>query len=146
MGTKPMSQNTECASYLGVFISEYVLRNVFSNVEQMPYGHKWYDFVCDKGYKVDVKGSTLSTRKANSGGHWYFNIRRNTVADYFVLLAFDHRMSLKPMHCWLVPASVVSRNKSITISQSTVNAWKDYEQDISAVAQCCDDMRSLGHI
>ena len=92
-GNLPMSKNKACAAYLGIFVAEGVLHNVFVNVERMPYGHKGYDFICSKGMKIDVKSGCITNR-----GAWAFTINKNTIADYFLCLAFDNRDDLNPMH------------------------------------------------
>lgn len=131
-----MTENKSCSSFLGVHIAERVLSKVFKNVQTMPYGHKGFDFICGKGYKVDVKSRCASKRDNN----WCFDIRKNTIADYFLMLAFDNREDLNPLYMWLIPGDVVNHLKSVTISVSTLNKWNEYKLDIDKVIKYCKDV------
>ena len=131
-----MSENKECASYLGVFVAERVLSHVFKDVEVMPYGNPGYDIVCNKGKLIDVKCACLG-----KGGRWVFNIRRNIVADYFLCLAFDNRDDLNPEHTWLIPGDIVNHLKGTGISPITIHKWDEYKIDVDKVSACCDVMR-----
>ncbi len=82
-----MEGNKNCASYLGVHIAERLLKHIYKNVEQMPYGNPGYDFICDKGYKIDVKSSCV---RKSWGGFWGFHIFKNTIADYFIFVAVNY--------------------------------------------------------
>lgn len=107
---KPMSENKACAAYLGVYIAERVLSKIFDNVVTMPYGHKEYDFICNKGYKIQVKSSCMwvchkNDTKRKEKNMWSFGIKKNRIADYFLLIAFDNRNNITPMHIWLIKGS-----------------------------------------
>ena len=93
-----MSENKECASYLGIYIAEEILPLIFDDVVRMPDGHKDYDFICIKGYKIQVKSSCLR----NIYDKWIFMIRKNKIADYFFMVAFDNRDDLNVLHMWLI--------------------------------------------
>ncbi len=54
-----MSDNRECSSFLGCHIAEQVLSKTFKDVEIMPPSNPGYDFICNKGKKIDVKSSCL---------------------------------------------------------------------------------------
>ena len=109
----PMSENKDCAQYLGIHIAERVLAHIFKkeNVERKPYGHKGYDFICGKGKKVDVKSSSFHSYMNG----WLFQINNNEIAEYFLLLALSERYygvvaddeKLKPMCIWLVPKDAI---------------------------------------
>lgn len=99
---QPMAENKECPLYLGVHIAETVLSKVFENVEKMPQNNPGYDFICNKGYKIDVKSACLNNRN-----YWAFSIYNNKIPDYFLLLAFDNRTSLKPLHLWLIKSTEI---------------------------------------
>ena len=139
-GGLSMSENKTCSMYLGVHIAEHVLSKVFKNVTRMPNGNQGYDFICNKGMKIDVKSSTLRISKIRAP-LWFFNINRNKVADYFLCLAFDNRESLTPLHLWLVPAKAVSHMHLATISTTTVDRWNKYKLDINKVISCCDTLQ-----
>ena len=135
-GQLPMSKNKECSSYFGVHINERLLKHCFNDVEVMPYGNKGYDFICNKGMKVDSKSSCLTKK-----GGWSFNIRRNTIADYFLLVAYDNRKDLNPVHIWLLPGDKVNHLTGVSISISNIHKWDEYEQDIDELISCCDTMK-----
>lgn len=139
-GGLPMSENKTCSMYLGVHIAEQVLSKVFKNVQTMPTGNKGYDFICNKGKKIDVKSSTMRISKIRAP-LWFFNINRNKVADYFLCLAFDNRKSLTPLHLWLIPGNVVNYKHSISISVTTIDKWNEHKLDINKVITCCDAMQ-----
>lgn len=138
-GHLPMSENKECAQFLGIHIAERILRNSFKDVEMMPYGNPGYDFVCNKGMLVDGKSSCLG-----KNGRWMFSIKRNTTADYFICLAFDNRMNLNTLHAWLIPGEKLNHLTGAVISPSTINKWKKYECDITKISACCDTMKNGG--
>lgn len=123
-----MSKNTKCSSYLGVYITETLLSKEFKNVERMPYGNKGYDFVCNKGLKIDAKSSCI---KNNFTKHyWNFCIKRNKIPDYFVCLAYDNRENLTPLHLWIIPGHVINHLTGLIISETTMDKWKMYEREI----------------
>ena len=104
-----MSENKECAQYLGIHKSERYLSKIWDNVIRMPNGNRGYDFICGKGFKVDVKSACIMNEKSistdgceNQYYKWYFNINKNKITDYFLLLAFDNREDLNPLHIWLI--------------------------------------------
>lgn len=136
-GMKPMEENRECASFLGVHVAEQVLSNVFKNVERMPYNTPGYDFICGKGYKIDVKSSTIHKK----GKYWQFHIRQNMCADYFLCIAFDNRENLNPLHLWLLPGNIVNQFRGISIHPSTINKWDEYRLDINRVIKCCNTIK-----
>ena len=104
----PMSENKSCSNYLGIVVSERYLSKVWDNVTRMSNNNKGYDFICGKGFKVDVKSGCLCK---NNG--WSFHIRRNKIADYFLLLGFDNREDLNPLHIWLIKGDVVINGKKL---------------------------------
>ena len=139
-GGQSMSENTECASYLGCHVAEQVLSKVFKNVKQMPYGNKGFDFFCNKGKKIDVKASVLHTN-GESLGQWRFKIKQNIIADYFLCLAFDNREDLNPLHIWLIPSKDINYLINAAISKSTIHKWDKYKLDINKVISCCDTLK-----
>lgn len=142
-GVKPASENKQCSAFLGVHVAERVLSKVFKDVEEMPYGHEGYDFICNKGKKIDVKSACTQTRD-RQGDNWSFHIRKNQIADYFLCLAFDNREDLTPMHIWLIPAKLVNHCISASISESTLSKWDEYKLDINRVVSCCNTMKQSG--
>lgn len=129
-------ENKECSWFLGVHVAERVLSHVFKNVERMPNNNPGYDFICNRGKKIDVKSSCL-----RKGCSWVFNIQRNTIADYFLCLAFDNRKDLNPLHIWLIPGEKLSHVGGAGISPSTVDKWDEYKLDTEKISICCDILR-----
>lgn len=135
---KPMMTNPDCGVYLGIYIAERVLAGVFGHINRMPNNNQGYDFICGKGYKVDVKSATLSKYGPNS---WSFTIRKNTTADYFLILAFDNRRDLNPEHIWMIPGVNLSMKEKAMISRSTLDKWAQWERPIERVIACCDRLK-----
>ena len=142
-GSLSMNLNKSCSSYLGVHIAEQVLFKIFKNVKQMPPNNAGYDFICNKGMKIDVKSSTfkLDKRRKKLNGRWYFTINKNTIPDYFLCIAFDNRKNLNPLYLWLIPANKINYLKSASISKSTINKWSQYSQPINKVIACCNKLK-----
>ena len=136
-GYIPMSENKECTLYLGVHVTERVLRLLFNDVEVMSFGNPGYDFICNKGMKVDAKGAC---RGANRD-RWLFTINYNTTADYFLCLAFDNRTDLNPLYIWLIPGHILNHLSTASISKSTIHKWDAYKRNIDEVITCCDTIR-----
>ena len=132
----PMSENRACSSFLGVYVAEQVLSHVFKNVERMPYINSGFDFICGQGYKIDVKSSC-----SRKNGGWAFHIKRNTIADYFLCLAFDNRQDLNPLYIWLIPGDNLNHLTGASIQPSTIHKWDEYRLDISKVITCCNVMK-----
>ena len=137
-GHLPMNENKECSLYLGVFLAERVLNNIYPDVIRMPMNNPGYDIICNKGKKIDVKSGCIM-KNQNS---WMFHINHNTTADYFVCVAFDNREDLNPVHIWMLPGKKFNHLRGASISQSTLYKWAEYEQDISEVIICCDKIKS----
>ena len=135
-GHLPMSENKDSADYLGVYVNERLIRLHFKEIEVFPYGNPGFDFICNKGMKVDAKSACLSN------GHWLFNIRRNTEADYFLCVAYDDREHLNIMHVWMIPGHVINHFTGISISPSTIHKWDKYIYDIEGFSSCCNAMKN----
>lgn len=137
---KPMSENKTCASFLGVYVTEGVLSSVFKDVQRMPYGNIGFDFICCHDKKIDVKSSCRHCSKSRTD-YWLFAIKRNTVADYFLCLAFNNRDDLEPEHIWLIPGGDVNDRTGVAISVNTLDKWSQYEQPIDNVLACCNILK-----
>ena len=137
-GVRPYNENKECTLFLGVHVAERVLSHVFKNVKRMPIGNPGYDFVCGRGYKIDVKSSCL-----NVDNKWQFDIDHNTIADYFLCLAFDNRENLNPLHLWLLPGSKLNHLTAATIRPTTIDKWDEYKLDVAEMVACCDTIKKL---
>jgi hypothetical protein len=112
----------------------------------MSMSNRGYDFICGKGFKVDVKSACLHTYLDKSGHrtstHWKFNIRRNKIADYFACVALDNRVNLVPSHFWIIPAGIINNKNVIEISLGTISKWSQYEQPLDKVLSACDVMKA----
>jgi hypothetical protein len=128
---KPLNKN--CSQYLGITCAEQVLSKVFKNVTRMPNNNRGYDFICGKGYKVDVKSSC----KDKIYGSWGFHIKQNKIPNYFALLAFDNRDDINPLHFWLIPSNLINDKVNFKISKLSLSKWDKYKQDINKVITCC---------
>lgn len=137
-----MSENRECTAFLGVHAAERVLSYVFKDVERMPYGTKGYDFICNRGKKIDVKSSCRYINK-NKTDYWQFRIKKNQIVDYFLCLAFDNRRGINPEHIWMIPAKILNQLVSASISETTLDKWAEYELNISKVSMCCDVLKGV---
>lgn len=135
-GMRAMADNKQCAQYLGVAVAEKILSEIYNNVTKMPYGHRGYDFICNKGKKIDVKSACV-----NKKGRWEFTIKRNTIAEFFLCLAFDNRTNLTPIHIWLIPGIDVNDKSGISIKPMVTDKWEKYELDISKVVNYCDNKK-----
>lgn len=140
-----MEDNKECTLWLGVHVAERVLSKIFDNVTRMPIQNPGYDFICSKGYKVDVKSACKS--KCGKYYGWSFILRTNRIADYFLFLAFDNRNDLNPMHIWLVKnyGSVINKKGFRIIDTcGELEKWKQYERTdkLNELIHCCDSIRT----
>ena len=138
---RPIEVATDSPVWLGIHIAERVLSKYFENVIRMPYGNPGYDYICSKGYKIDVKCSCLSHGNKNfylPSGRWIFGINNNQIADYFLCLAFDNREDLNPMHIWLIPGNIISNKRLMTIGNTSISfgKWSSYERSLDKVVAC----------
>jgi hypothetical protein len=139
-GGSSMNKNRGCSSFLGVYIAERVLSKVFNDVETMPYGHSGYDFICNKGKKIDVK-SACARHRSNTNINWVFHIRKNKIADYFLCIAFDNREDLNPIKMWMIPGNILNHLTHTSIGNRTMSKWEEYEMDITKTYECCEQMK-----
>ena len=139
-----MYENKLCASYLGVVIGERLCRHLFKDVEVMPYGFPEYDIICNRGKKINVKTSTVRKQCEDkpASTHWSFNIGRNKVADYFILVAFDNVEDLNPVYMWMIPGNEINKNSGVGISATTLHRWDKWVKDIEDVKMCCTELKS----
>lgn len=143
MGVVSMNENRKCSMFLGIHVAEEVLCRLFENVERMPTNNPGYDFVCSNGYLIDSKSSCII--KDDGIPKWNFHINKNTIADYFILLAFDNRESLTPLHIWMIPGHILNHLIGVGISENTIHKWDEYRLDIYKVVLCCDKMKNVCH-
>ena len=140
---KPASATHARNVYLGITIGEAVAKRYFKNPVRAPYGTPGYDLICQNGFKIDVKLSTIGKNKS-----WSFGIRNRTGTkpDYYLLLAMESIDTLIPHHIWLIPFdAVIGRQKlcdkiCFGVSQNTVHKIARYEKPIDRLKCICDSM------
>jgi hypothetical protein len=125
-GSLPMEENLSCSLYLGVVISEYILANIFKNVQVMSHGNPGYDFICMNNKRIDVK-SGCRQKCTGKSDRWYFTIKKNKIPDYFLCLAFDNREDLTPEHIWLIPGKDINNYTGVSITESRLERWDYYK-------------------
>ncbi len=131
--------NKESSQYLGITIAEKVLSKVFKNVNVMPPNNHGYDFICNKGKKIDVKSSIIRKNRKN----WTFNINYNKIPNFFLCLGFDNRKDLNPIHIWLIPGDKLNYLSHTCISLSKLERWSKYElgNKLNEVISQCNIIR-----
>jgi hypothetical protein len=136
---RPLNEAKDCGPYLGIVVAERALSKFFDHIERMPYSNPGYDFICGKGFKIDVKSACL----CHNPEKWGFHINKNQEADYFLCIAFDNRVDLTPLHVWLIPGNKINHLVGIGIydSRRSFEKWSTYEQPIDKVIACCSEMR-----
>lgn len=110
-----MRTNKKCPMFLGCHVAERVLSYVFKDVERMPLNNKGFDFICNKGFKVDVKSA------CSNNNTYQFSILCNKIADYFLLIGFDSRDSLNPQHMWLIKSDELIRYGHYNLEHKKLN-------------------------
>jgi hypothetical protein len=142
MRHRPMAEAKDCALYLGVVIAEKALSKFFKHIKRMLPNNPGFDFLCNKDFKIDVKSSCIKYAK-DCSPRWQFAIRKNKIADYFLLIAFNDRKNLEPQHVWLIPGEVINEKINITIVnvEKTLNKWAEYEKPLDKVIACCNKMK-----
>lgn len=146
----PMSENVDCAQYLGIYIVERIVPKLFQDPIRMPNGNYGYDWICKKGFKIDYKSSCIIFDNKGWSG-WNFSIRYNNIADYFILVAFDNRSDLNPLHIWLISKNEIMRGKkfykrdnfSVTNKYRNLLPLKRYEvvDKLKKMIDCCDKLK-----
>jgi hypothetical protein len=139
---RPMEKAVDCTLYLGVVIAEKVLSNFFNNIIRMPHGNPGFDYICGKGFKIDVKSSCLFCSEKQSP-HWIFSIKKNKIADYFLLLGFDNRKDLNPKYVWFIPGNKINNLVTLNITNipKFLEKWDKYKKPLDKVIMCCNKMR-----
>lgn len=127
--------------------AERIVKNSVSMLEDTSrkYWLAPYDLICSRGYKVDVKGSSL--RVVYQGGYkpwrtphkfWSFNTKRNTIVDYYICLGFDTDYK-KLEHMWLFKNDSHIKSKiGININDKYKNEFIKNELDLN---RCNLDMK-----
>lgn len=143
-----MQTNKKCPMFLGCYVAERVLSHIFKDVERMPTGNKGYDFICNKGFKIDVKSSCVTLRN----NCYNFSIRCNKIADYFLCIGFDNRDNLNPQCIWLIKSNETIHNKklnefkALTIQNTKygLSQFLKYELNdkLKEMIECCNELKT----
>ncbi len=144
-----MKTNKNCAQFLGCHVAERVLSHVFKDVKRMPYNNKGYDFVCNKGFKIEVKSSCL-----NKNNRYTFQNLNNKTANYFLLITFDNRKDLNPQHIWLIKSDEILNNykeinkyKTLILTNTEIylSKYSKYEltDKLKETIECCSTLKSI---
>jgi len=136
-----MKINKKCSVFLGCYVAERVLSHVFKEVERMPFNNPGFDFICNKGFKIDVKSSCLRINN-----QYNFNINQNEIPDYFLLIGFDNRVDLNPQRIWLIKGNLLNKLKSVTILNNVngLSKYSKYEltDKLKETIECCSELKS----
>lgn len=137
-----MNENRNCSSFLGVYVAEQVLGDLFERVERAPYGNPGWDFKCGKGKLIDCKSGCLIHRERRSPS-WEFNIKNNIISDYYLCIGFDDRKNLNPLHVWVIPGDLVNHLTSLGFANCdrSLSKWKQFEKPINNVIAGCQRMK-----
>lgn len=139
-GHLPMHENKSCALYLGIVVAKRLCRHLFKDVEVMPNNNTGYNIICNKGKKIDVKSACITF--SGKYPRWLFRINKNTTADFFILIAFDNRIDLNPLHMWMIPVNEVNHLLRTSIFLSTIHKWDKWKQDINNAQLCCTEIKA----
>ncbi len=152
---RPQSENKECSNYLGIVVAEDLISKIFGNFTRMPPNFSGYDVICGKDYKIDIKSSCIRKIKNRKVTIWSFNICKNKIADYFLLLAFDSRHDLNPVRVWLIKGTEIVgvekqgilNDKSafdIHNNQTHLDTYKKYEltDKLEKLKECCNTLKN----
>jgi hypothetical protein len=142
-GHIPLSEAIDSTSYLGVYIAERALSGFFDHITRMPTGNRGFDFLCGRGFRIDVKSSCRRVREGRSDS-WLFHTGKNKLTDYFLCLAFNDRRQLTPEHVWMIPAGKVNDQQNFTISETSdcLERYAAFKKPLDRVTNCCTEMRT----
>jgi hypothetical protein len=109
----------------------------------MPIGNRGFDFLCGKGFKIDVKSSCRRVRDGRTDS-WVFHAGKNKIADYFLCLAFNNRSQLTPEHVWMIPAKMANNQHNFSIFETPdgLERYAPFEKTLDRVTNCCTEMRT----
>jgi len=144
-----MEENKLCASHLGVHIAENkyageILQKVYKYVIHMPNNNIGYDYKCSNDNiswdKIDVKSACLHEFNCVSKYYelytydiWEFPIKRNVIADAFLLISFDNRTNINMKYCWFFKSNTylnggIVKDKKILKIYNTIKGLMKYKR------------------
>lgn len=142
-----------CGNYTGIHIAEKMLSKVFSYMEKAPVGYP-YDFICNKGLRVDSKCSLMKSNLNRKSLYWSFCIRKNKKADVFCLIALDNisnNVAINPMvkYVWLVPGDaligkrVLNDRTGLGVTVGNIEKLDKYRRvDMEGrIIKCCNSLK-----
>ena len=126
---------------LGLYI-EQTIAAMFGSVTE-PYDTPDIDFICPNGYKMQVKAASIVLFRGNP--RWVFHIRKNIIADYFILVAVNkiddiNKEDFKPRHIWMMKGNILNKRHSVSKTPSRVSKWDKYsimEEYENRFTVCC---------
>lgn len=120
--TQSMIDNKACSSHLGFYLANNIMRELYPDAEEMPYGNSGFTHILHGKYYQVV---TSTPKQVGNKSPWFgFHTRQNTICDYFIFLAFRDRESTIPTQIWKVPNFGDIQDKKLTsISLSRLSKW-----------------------
>ena len=105
------------------------------------------DFICPNGYKMQVKTASITYSRGNP--RWSFKLKKNKVADYFILVAVNNvndinKRNFKPEHIWLMKGNLLNDKTSTSVAPSRVSKWNKYsimKEYENKFVDCCNTIK-----
>lgn len=145
---EPMEFNTDCPSYFGIYIAEKYIIQTFEEPIPMPPNNPGFDWLCKNGLKIQSKARCIGYRSCCDSSIFEFLIKRNSIADWFILSAWDNRDSLVPLHIWAFHKNDIVRGRkfcefvslSITNKPEYLKEFEKYEvtDKLEKLKEICD--------
>lgn len=129
----------------GLYI-EKAVASMFGSIAE-EYNNRFIDFVCPQGYKMQVKASSMI--HSRSYPCWAFHINKNTVVDYFILVAVNNaddidKEDFKPVQIWMMEGNVVNNKDVVRIYPNKLSKWDEYsilDKYGNKLTQCCTTIK-----
>ncbi len=96
----PASENEDCNTYFGIYITENYVIKTFEDPIKAPPNNPGFVWFCKNGKKIEHKAACLTFDKYGNS-KWHFPIEYNNIADYFILSGWNNREDLEPMYIWI---------------------------------------------
>ena len=131
---------------LGLYV-EQVVASMFGSVTES-LGNPDVDFICPQGYKIQVKVSSKRFIQ-NKSPSWGFNIKKNKIADHFILVAVNNiddidKEDFKPLYIWLMEGCLLNHKAKTSIALPRLHKWDKYsimEEYENKFITCCDAIK-----
>lgn len=122
----PLGTNKNTPNYIGVFIAENKFQEIFKDAIKMQYNNRYYDFVLPDNTTVDVKSSTIHTRKKDGYKHFTFRLFKNKITDLFACFAYDNVNDTNLLYIWIIPSSIIKNRVNLIIGENNFNTYTNY--------------------